>query len=323
VPATRVSLALGSGGARGYAHIGAIQVLQERGIQIVGIAGSSMGALVGGLHAAGRLEAYTEWALTLKQRDVLRLLDVSLSAPGALRAERIFGQVGELLGDRLIEQLDIPFTAVATDLLARREVWFERGPVDIAIRASSALPGLFPPVMLNGRLLVDGGLMDPVPVAPMTRVDADATIAISLGGERQGTRATAEHDTAEPRPVDEWIERFRRGAAQALEHDRARALLARFGSSPAATAAPELLEEPAADESPGAPPAVLTKLEVMDRSIEAMQAVVTRYRLAGAPPDVLIDVPRDVCRPLDFHRAAAVIELGRQLATDALDRAGF
>lgn len=316
---TRVALVLGSGGARGYAHIGALQELEARGVQLAGIAGSSMGALVGALHAAGTLEEYTDWALGLKRGDVLRLLDVSLSSSGALRAERVFGRVSELLGGRAIEDLDLPFTAVATDLLARKAIWFERGPADVAVRASSALPGIFPPVVLNGRVLVDGGIMDPVPVAPTTRWGSDLTVAISLGGERQGARAgAAERATAEPRPVDEWRERFRRGAAQALESERARALLARFG-----VAAPDEDDAAAFPAPPEDPGEALTRLEVMDRSIEAMQAVVTSYRLAGFPPDVLVSVPRDVCRPLDFHRAAPVIEAGRTLTAQALDRAGL
>lgn len=325
---TRVSLALGSGGARGYAHIGAIQVLEERGLQIVAVAGSSMGALVGGVYAAGELDAYARWAVGLNQLDVLRLLDLSLTAPGAIRAERVLARVRELLGDRLIEDLPIPFTAVATDLLARRDVWFQRGPVDEAISASIAIPGIFPPVMLNGRMLVDGGLMDPVPVAPTAAVPADLTIAISLGGERSGGAGPAgpavvsgsPAETAEPRPMDEWVERFRRGAAQALDTDMAKSLLARFPAA-AEEAAARVAAEPAPSVLPATPG--LTKLDVMNQALEAMQDVVTRYRLAGSPPDILVTIPKDACRTLDFHRAAPMIEIGRRRMGEALDEAGF
>lgn len=312
----RVSLALGSGGARGYAHVGAIQVLEEHGFEIVAVAGSSMGALVGGLYAAGKLEAYTEWACGLSQLDVLRLLDVSLSAPGAIRAERVLARVRELTGEDRIEELPIPFTAVATDLLARREVWFQRGPLDVAVRASIALPGIFTPTVLNGRVLVDGGLMDPVPIAPTAAVPADVTIAISLGGERTGAPDSGPaHESAEPRPIEEWAERFRRRAAQALETDLARSLLARL---PSAAPAAEEPVDIAAEVTAG-----LTKLEVMNQSLEAMQSLVTRYRLAGYPPDVLVTVPKDACRTLDFHRAAELIALGRRLTTEALEAAGL
>lgn len=136
----RVALALGSGGARGYAHIGVIQALRERGYDIVGIAGSSMGAVVGGVHAAGRLDEFAHWAKSLTQRTILRLLDPSISAAGILRAEKILDAVRDIVGPVAIEQLPIPYTAVATDLLAGKSVWFQRGPLDAAIRASIAIP---------------------------------------------------------------------------------------------------------------------------------------------------------------------------------------
>ncbi|MGB6761372.1 patatin-like phospholipase family protein, partial [Mycobacterium sp.] len=137
----RVALALGSGGARGYAHIGVIYELRDRGYQIVGIAGSSMGALVGGLQAAERLDEFADWAQSLTQRAILRLLDPSITAAGVLRAEKILDAVRDILGAATIEQLPIPYTAVATDLLAGKSVWLQRGPVDEAIRASIAIPG--------------------------------------------------------------------------------------------------------------------------------------------------------------------------------------
>jgi NTE family protein len=319
----RIALALGSGGARGYAHIGAIDVLEERGFEIVSIAGASMGALVGGLYAAGKLDGYTEWARSLTQFDVFRLLDPSLSAPGAIRAEKVFARVSELLDGAVIEELPIPFTAVATDLLARKEVWFQRGPVDVAIRAAIAIPSVITPVVLNGRLLVDGGLMDPVPIAPTASANADATIAISLNGEHSGQQGEVPAlETALERPTEEWFDRFRRGAAQLFDSDMVRALTNRFGGGQAEReAAPE---PPAAvDARFGALPPGLGKFDVMNLSIEAMQSVLTRYRLAGYPPDVLVTVPKDACRSLDFHRAAEMIELGRTLTIEALDRAGL
>lgn len=319
---TRVALALGSGGARGYAHIGVIEVLEERGYDVVSTAGTSMGALVGGLHAAGQLEAYTEWARSLTQRNVLRLLDPSIKAPGAIRADKILARVSELLGGARIEELPIPFTAVATDLLARKEVWFQQGPVDMAIRASIALPSIITPVMLNGRLLADGGLMNPIPIAPTTAAHAELTIAVSLGGEPEHERATGPvQESAEPRPAEEWLDRFRRSAAQVLDRDLVRAVVARFpggrGTTGGADAA-ELAEE-TVEEVFGALPPGLRMLDVMDLSIDAMQSLVTRYRLAGYPPDLMITIRKDACRTLDFHKADEMIALGRQATLDALD----
>ncbi|HXY44283.1 MAG TPA: patatin-like phospholipase family protein [Acidimicrobiales bacterium] len=315
---TRAALALGSGGARGYAHIGAIQVLEERGIEIVSVAGSSMGALVGGLYAAGKLGGYTDWVRGLTQFEVARLLDVSVSAPGVIRAEKIFARVGELLDGARIEDLPVTFTAVATDLLARKAVWFQRGSVDLALRASIAMPGVFTPVMLNGRLLVDGGLMDPVPIAPTASAHADVTIAIDLGGERGGSHGgVPARESSEERPVDEWIERFRSGAAHLLDRDLIHALVSRFGGATGVDDA----SAPAARESHDPLPAGLTKFDVMNQSLEAMQSLLTRYRLAGNPPDVLITIPKDACRTLEFHRASEMIELGRAATVTALDQA--
>jgi len=318
---TRAALALGSGGARGYAHIGAIEMLEERGIEIVSVAGVSMGALVGGLYAAGKLADYTEWVRALTQFDILRLLDVSLSKPGVIRAEKVFARVHEMVGDTRIEDLPIPFTAVATDLLARKAVWIQRGPVEVAMRASIAMPGVFTPVMLNGRLLVDGGLMDPVPIAPTASAESDLTIAIDLGGERGGQMEGAPvSETAEERPTEEWVERFRRTTSHILDRELVRALMSRFSGTANANAA-VAADEPV--EPPGHTPPGLGKFDVMNQSLEAMQSVLTRYRLAGNPPDVLVTVPKDVCRTLDFHRASEMIEVGRIRTAQALDAAAI
>jgi NTE family protein len=320
----RVALALGSGGARGYAHIGVIQVVEERGCEIVSIAGSSMGALVGGLRAAGRLDPYTTWVRGLRQRDVVRLLDLSLSAPGAIRAEKVLARVRELLDGARIEDLPIPFTAVATDLFARKEVWFQHGPVDTAIRASIAIPGVITPVMLNGRLLADGGVTNPVPIAPTSSSQADVTIGVSLAGEARSPHGGSPvQETAEARPMEEWTDRFRAGASQLLDSDVVRSLLGRFGASPGAVPVDEVpLPDDDPDEPFGALPPGMGKFDMMYQSLDAMQSVLIRYRLAGYPPDVLVTIPRDACRSLDFHRANEMIHLGRKLTEEALDRAG-
>lgn len=325
--ARRVALALGSGGARGYAHIGAIEVIRERGYEIVDIAGASMGALVGGVHAAGALEPYAAWARSLTQREVLRLLDPSLGAPGAIRAEKVLAKVSELLDGAVIEDLPISFTAVATDLLARKEVWFQRGPVDAAIRASIALPTVITPVMINGRLLADGALMNPIPLAPTAGSHADLTIAVSVSGElpiRTG-RGPAQ-ESAAAQPVAEWGDRLRRSAARLVDTDvrrsvvrflgaaRARALTARPGNGT------ELAEVAAEQRFEDLPPGLRT-LDVVELSLDAMQSVVASYRLAGYPPDVLVTIPKSAASTLEFHRAAEMIDLGRAATAEALDRA--
>lgn len=330
---TRVALALGSGGARGYAHIGAIRVLEERGFEIVGVAGASMGALVGGVYAAGKLDDYTEWATGLSQLDVVRLLDVSVTAPGAIHAEKVLNRVRDILGDAVIEDLPIAFTAVATDLAAGRAVWFQRGPVDVAIRASIAIPGVITPYVLNGRVLTDGGVLAPLPIAPTIGVSSDLTIGISLGGDERGGARTPENASAEPRPVEEWVGRFRRSAAQLLDNDIVRSVVGRFGAETGTGAARngdgdadadgEQFDPADGPEVEPASPHKFGRVAVMNRSFDIMQSMLTRYQLAAHPPDVLVEVPRAACRSLDFHKAAEMIALGRTLTEEALDRAGY
>jgi NTE family protein len=310
----RVALALGSGGARGYAHIGVIHELHDRGYQIVGIAGSSMGALVGGLEAAERLDEFADWARSLTQRSILRLLDPSITAAGVLRAEKILDAVREILGAATIEQLPIPYTAVCTDLLAGKSVWLQRGPVDEAIRASIAIPGVIAPHVIDGRLLADGGILDPLPMAPIAAVNADLTIAVSLSGSEAGG-AEAE---PEPRPTTEWLNRMLSSTSALLDFPTARAVLNRFGASSNEDAEdPEDAED--AEDVPEAEPPKLGGFEVMNRTIDIAQAALARHTLAAYPPDLLIEVPRSACRGLEFHRAAEVIEIGRELAAQALD----
>lgn len=326
----RASVVLGSGGARGYAHIGALQVLDERGFEVVALAGTSMGALVGGVAAAGRLDEYTEWSLSLTQRELFRLLDFTLSAPGgAIRAERIIGKVGEILGGATIDDLPIPYTAVATDLAARREVWFQHGPVVQAIRASIAIPGVITPIVINGRTLVDGGLLNPLPIEPTAAVSADVTVAVSLSGPRATIgHATPVKETSETRPFDEWTSRLRRSTAEVLESERLRALAGRFGGGHRREDAAAAEEVAAADEVAAVEEWVVGKAEIgtinlLNMSFETMSALITRYRMASNPPDILVTVPYNAVNTLDFHRAAEMIELGRTLTTQALDRAGF
>jgi NTE family protein len=308
----RVALALGSGGARGYAHIGVIGELRDRGFQIVGIAGSSMGALVGGLEAAGRLDEFADWARSLTQRAILRLLDPSITAAGVLRAEKILDAVRDILGAARIEQLPIPYTAVATDLLAGKSVWLQRGPVDEAIRASIAIPGVIAPHVLDGRLLADGGILDPLPMAPISAVNADLTIAVSLSGSEAA--GGAEVEEPERRPTTEWLNRMLTSTSALLDRPTARAVLNRFGSAVSEGADPAVVPDP---DEPDVPR--LGGFEVMNRTIDIAQAALARHTLAAYPPDLLIEVPRSACRGLEFHRAAEVIDVGRALAARALD----
>jgi NTE family protein len=310
----RVALALGSGGARGYAHIGVIAELRDRGYEIVGVAGSSMGALVGGLHAAGALDEFADWAKALSQSAVLRLLDPAWRGPGFFRAEKLLDVVRELLGAVQIQELPIPFTAVSTDLITGKSLWFQRGPLDAAIRASIAIPGMISPHIMDGRILADGGILEPLPVVPLAGANADVTIAVSLSGDVSGGTRYRKSDD-EPNVAAEWFNRVVKSTSALLETPAARSVLSRFS----APVDDELDAE--TDDVATASPMVprLSSFEVMNRTIEVMQAALARHHLAAYPPDVLIEVPRNSCRSLDFHRAVDLIEIGRTLAARSLD----
>lgn len=298
----RISLVLGAGGARGLGHIGAIEVLLERGYRIVGIVGSSMGALVGGIHAAGRLAEYKEWACALERSNVLRLLDFSFGFPGLIRGDRVIGALRDLVGEHAIEKLPIPYTAVATDLKRQREVWLNHGPLFDAIRASIAIPMVFTPHRLDGRDLVDGGLLAPVPIAATRLMRADLVIAIDVNGPPAARLPPAE-------PVTEVSKSPSEPDSDPSYRERIASFIESIGASFSDSRKPEVEE---AKAQPGL-------IDLMGRSLDTMQAQIARMQLALDPPDLLIRMPRDRCAFYEFWRAAELIELGRQCTLKAID----
>ena len=295
--ATTVSLVLGSGGARGLAHIGAIRALEDRGFRIESIAGSSMGAVIGGMYAAGKLDQYAEWVRGLEQSDVLRLVDWTLSGGGLIRGERIIQRLRKMVGEVCIEDLPIDFTAVAVDIEQGREIWLSRGPLFDAIRGSIAIPGLFTPHRYRGRLLVDGGILNPVPVAPTLRCITDLTIVVNVNGPipagRSGRRTTETRPHASGETEDEQgvMERVRRFFNDLIDRDED------------------------AHDSEGAPGLVA----MLMKSLETMESVITRQHLAVFRPDVVIEVRKDACMIHEFHRAGELIDVGRARTIEHLD----
>lgn len=302
----RVALVLGAGGARGLAHIGVIEALLDRGFEITAIAGSSMGALVGGIHAAGKLEAYRDWVERLVRNDVLRLLDVTLGAPGFIRGERVIGTLREMVGDHAIEALPMPFVAVATDLATQREVWFQRGSLFDAIRASIAIPLVFTPHEVQGRELVDGGLLAPLPVAATRAFHCDAVIAVDLNG--RAPRLPVAAPVALPES-----EMFNDDAPLAEPGWKAR-VAAWFAPAGGAGAA----RPPVAASAPG-PGGISAALDLLSRSMDTMHSQMTRLQVAQDPPDLVIRVPRDSATFYEFWRAKELRERGRRIAEQALD----
>jgi NTE family protein len=314
---TSVSLVLGSGGARGLAHIGVIQWLTANGYCIDAIAGCSMGALVGGIHAAGRLPIYRDWVCALHRADVLRFLDLSWSRGGLIKGDRIIDTLRELVGEHDIEHLPIAFTAVATDIERQREVWISKGPLFDAIRASIAVPTVFMPHEYLGRKLVDGGLLNPVPIAPTFRDLTDLTIAVNLNGSDGGAPWPPRSSSGRPEPVSEDAGAVGMGDATLMEDEpdepdnlRGRIL--------------DFLDDIADGFRGGADATdenddILDVFELVSRSIETMQNAIAAAKLAAYTPDVIINIPRDVCQAHEFHRARELIEIGEQIAEQALN----
>jgi len=298
-----ISLVLGSGGARGLAHIGAIEALREAGFRIESIAGSSMGALVGGMYAAGKIDMYTDWVCTLEQSDVFRLVDWTLSGGGLIRGDRIINRLRQIVGEVQIENLELDYTAVAVDIEQGRELWLDHGPLFDAIRSSIAIPGLFTPHRYRGRLLVDGGILNPIPVAPTLRCLTDLTVVVNVNGQQskshadRNVRARSEasanaHSKSDADSDDKgMLERLRRFFNGLIDRD-----------------------QDSEDDAPGL-------VAMLIKSVETMESVITRQHLAVFQPDIVIDIPRDAAMVHEFHRARELIELGRTRTIEAVNQA--
>ena len=282
-----ISLVLGSGGARGLAHIGIIRWLEEHDYHIASVTGCSIGALIGGIYAAGKLDDFERWVRAIRKIDMVSLLDLSFARGGFVKGEKIISTLRDLIGSQLIENLPLPFTAVASDIRKEKEVWISRGPLFDAIRASISLPLFFTPFNHNGNLLIDGGVLNPVPIAPTFDDNTDLTIAVNLGGAQVRLPRALPAETPE-------------NGSQAPLHEK----ILQFISS--LTADDE-------EEDGG-----WDMFDVADQSYDAMQSTIARQKLAAYPPDILIEIPRNVCGTLEFDRATEMINLGYNRAGQVL-----
>ncbi len=293
----KLGLALGGGAALGYAHIGVLDVLERNGIRPHLVAGSSIGAVIGGLWAANKLDALSAWALQLSRSDMLGLMDFTLNG-GLIAGRRLKARMRHEVGDLYLESLPVPFTAVATECHTGREVWLTHGDFVSALRASYALPGLFTPVHLGQRWLMDGALVNPVPVAPLRAGGADVIIAVDLngaafpsaqplhyhGGERDDLPRTDKNGPGIQTPMD------------LLNPARLRAQFF-----------------PGDDKSSG-----LSLPTVIMDALNITQDRITRSRLAEDPPEVLITPALQDTGLFDFHRGHEIMEIGRAAAEAAL-----
>lgn len=290
-----VSLVLGCGAARGLAHIGVINVLLEQGYKISSISGTSMGALVGGLYAADGLNEYTEFVLSFKKVDFFKYINLSvLTSSGVVKGDLIINTLKSIIGNINIEELPIPYTAVATDINRGKEVWLQEGRLYDAIRASIAIPGVFSPHKIGQRLLVDGGIVNPVPVMPLLDREADIVIAVDVNGAQAEMPEQENHKEAKPQgEYQQKIDAF----LQAMQK--------RFN-----------LEDANSEQQ-------LSTTDVLLKSFTTMQASLARYKLAANQPDLLISIPRNVCEAHEFYRAEEIIKSGTWWARRALETAHF
>lgn len=274
-----VSFVLGSGGAKGLAHVGIIKWLEDNNYKIESISGCSMGALIGGFYAAGKLDAYIDWLEKSDVIDMLKLLDFKGSG-GLIAGDTLISKMQELTGEHMIEDLPIKFTAVATDIDSEKEIWINRGPLLSAIRASISLPLFFTPYTYGGRALVDGGVLNPVPIAPTFHDNTDLTIAVNLGAEASSEILLKEgkQESSLAMKIKEYI------------------------------------------NGVSIPKSIVSNsmYTVANKSFETMQGAIARMKLSAYPPDIEIRVPRNLCGSFDFYKSKSIIEYGYNLCETTL-----
>jgi len=296
----RIGLALGSGSARGWAHIGVLRALAAAGIAPDVVCGTSIGSLVGGAYLGGQLDILETWVRSITWLDVVGLMDVTLRRGGVIAGEKLFAGLRKLHPDVRIEALPKPFAAVATDLATGRELWLQHGALLDAVRASSSLPGLLRPVRLGNQWLVDGGLVNPVPVSVCRALGAEVVIAVNLNGDITSRLLAPRSPRRPPRaPARADADLFDKLSARLREEFRGTTT---FLATQLRSKTPK-------------PPGFF---DVLAGTIYIMQDRITRSRMAGDPPDVILTPRLGHIRLLDFHRAAEAIAEGRECTTEHL-----
>ena len=294
----KVQLVLGCGGARGLAHIGVIDRLLEDGYEIIEVYGCSMGSVVGGMFCAGFLPQYRDWLVKQTKSDIYRLFDITFSMQGFVKGERIFSVLEQLAGKQQIETMPIPFVAVATDMMSRKEVHFNSGDLYKALRASTGIPGVFKPVANSKSIFVDGGVLNPLPVSLVKRRDDAIIVAVDLNGPALAKRPGASMATMIVPPEvesDAWemVSKLRRYLSMAPKEG-----------------APKEPQEP--------PPPSFSMFEILDASYDATLDRLTEVMLQFYPADVVVQVPRNAASVFEFYRAAELIDLGKSLYDTAM-----
>ncbi|MDG4811723.1 patatin-like phospholipase family protein [Hydrogenovibrio sp. 3SP14C1] len=300
-----VSLVLGSGGARGWAHIGVIRWLEENNYEIRSVTGCSIGALVGGVYAAGKLDEFEEWVCSIRKVDIVTLLDLSWERSGLVKGDKIIKSLVDLVGNQMIEDLPITYTAVASDIVRQREIWLQSGRLFDAIRASISLPLFFTPFNYHGVDLIDGGVLNPVPIAPAFSDKTDMILAVSLSGEPEGMNKI---EKIESHSDDEKLEAESQKTSEVTEvattfYEKLSGFFSKFR-----------------EHGDSEPVRHWSVYEIADLAFDSMQSTIARQKLAAYPPDKVIEIANDACGSLEFDRATEMIELGYQFAEKTMKK---
>ena len=289
--AKTVSLVLGSGGARGLTHIGIIEELEKRGYKINAISGSSIGAAVAGVYAAGKLQPFKKWLKTLTKLTVFRLMDFTLSTQGIVKGDRIIAELESLIGTYNIEELPINYTAVSVDLHTGQEVWINKGSLFEAIRASAAIPTFVTPFSFHGREFIDGGVLNPTPIEPVLKEKNDLLIVVNINARTRAEKKMPEH-------VEEEMDHY--DAEQHLF----------VTSDKWIEQVPTNIER---KEN-------FTVFGIINRSMELMMQKLSDFAIYHYQPDLVINIPHDTCTTFEFYKAAELIQLGKEKCSAALDK---
>ena len=297
-----VSVALGSGGARGLAHIGVIQVLEEEGFKIGNIAGSSMGACVGGIYCANKLETFTDWVITLNRRETLRLMDFTMSTQGVIKGKKVLDHLKGMLGEIRIEDFTIPYTAVATDVNSKQEVWMRNGDLYSVIRASSSIPTLMMPSKLGDRILIDGGVLNPLPLEPLVPKTTDLLVAVNINANPEGHQRYMHVDVKDQKSTEHTEE-------------EANAYTTRMVNTVKSWLNMSKTEKTDTEQN-----STLNYLGMLNKTYDFMQDRMCEQSIEIHKPEIVVNIPRHVGTTLEFYRAEEMVEEGRTAAKKAIQK---
>ena len=276
-----IALVISSGGARGLAAIGIIEELEKRGHKITSVAGCSIGSLITGMHASGNLSVFKEWVLKLNKKEIFRLMDFTISTQGVLKGDKAFEEIKKIIKDVKIEDLPIPYTAVAVDLVTHKEFVFNSGSLFNAIKGSSSIPSVVTPMKLNDKILVDGGIINPLPLSNIKRTDGDILIGIDLNTFNQASYS----DSTNSLDYSKYIRMVSDYIPINLNQD------SKVGSF----------------------------LDISSRTFQIMQDEIIKYSIKENNPDLMISIPRNTSNMFDFFKAEELIEFGRKTFLEEIE----